>query len=68
MNDFILTWSPFLLGLFCVIFTYGRLTQKVNDLCRRVSRLEDLLSGGCEYAKEKNGKEKVGPDRCAQEC
>ncbi len=28
-----------------ISFSYGRLSQKVTDLCRRMVRVEDILNG-----------------------
>lgn len=44
-------WSIGIIGIVgvnigLVAYTYGKLNQKVSDLCRRVTRLEEVINGG----------------------
>ena len=34
-----------IINIAAVAYSYGSLSQKVNDLCRRVNRLEMLMNG-----------------------
>jgi len=43
-----------ILNIIAVAFSYGMLTQKVKDLCRRMGRVEDILNG--KVASEEDGK------------
>ena len=38
--------SLVMVNIAAVAFSYGRLSQKVNDLCARIGRVEKILNGG----------------------
>ena len=36
--------SLLVVNIACIAYSYGRLYQKVNDLCRRVDKIDKLLN------------------------
>ena len=41
-----------LINIAVVAYSYGKVCQKVSDLCRRVSRLEQLANNNCNEGKD----------------
>ena len=41
-----------LTNIAAVAYSYGKLSQKVNDLCRRVTRLENACNARCNDRRE----------------
>ena len=44
-----------IINIAMVAFSYGKLSQKVSDTCRRIDRLEKIINGDSP-GKEKEGK------------